>query len=113
MWGGKDVVFGLKPELLNEIPHLEDYGLIILGTPIWLGSFAPPVNTFISKNIPTGRKIGFYACHAGGRAEKCFDKLRKIFKNNVITESIDFVNPIKDDKDKVRNEVKNWISKII
>lgn len=49
-WGGKSAVFNEKPVLLNTLPVLDEYDTIIIGTPIWASTYAPPVNTFISSS---------------------------------------------------------------
>ncbi|MBU3146930.1 flavodoxin [Clostridium sp. CF012] len=108
-WGGKSVVFKEKPALLNEIPCLEEYDTIFVGTPIWAGSYAPPIHTFITKSIITEKKMVFFASHSGGGAKKCFDKLKTAFANNPVIGTIDFVNPLKEDSEKVRNQVMSWL----
>lgn len=112
VWGGKSVIFGEKPELLNKIPNMEAYDKVFIGTPIWAGTFTPPVNTFISSNIITSKKVAFFACNAGGGAKKCFDKLKTLFINNSVIGSIDFVQPAKQNKEKVKEEIKAWLKKI-
>lgn len=41
-WGGKSVIFGEKPKLTNNNIDLNLYDAIIIGTPVWAGSFTPP-----------------------------------------------------------------------
>ncbi|HBF64511.1 MAG TPA: flavodoxin, partial [Clostridium sp.] len=42
-WGGKSVLFGEKPQIINERIDLSKYDTVVIGTPIWAGSFAPPI----------------------------------------------------------------------
>jgi flavodoxin len=77
IWGGKAVVLGNKPKLNDYNVNIEEYDLIILGTPVWASNFAPPIKTFISENSLKGKTVAFFACHGGGEALKCFEKLRE------------------------------------
>ena len=55
-WGGKSVIFKEKPELLYLDKDINQYDNIFIGTPIWVGTYAPPLNTFLKNNkIEIGR----------------------------------------------------------
>lgn len=94
-WGGKSVIFGDKPTLTNELVDLNQYDTIIMGTPIWAGSFTPPMKSFISQYNIQGKRIALFASHAGGGAQKCFTKLKKELSDNEFIGEIDFVEPKK------------------
>lgn len=110
IWGGKSVVFNEKPKLKNEIPDLDKYDTIIIGTPIWASTYAPPINTFISENEISGKNLAFFACHAGGGAKKCFDKLEGVLKGNNIIGAIDFSDA--NGQGEKSEKLKEWISSI-
>ncbi|KOF55627.1 MULTISPECIES: flavodoxin family protein [Clostridium] len=111
-WGGKSAIFKEKPSLKNKIPNLEQYDTIFIGTPIWAGTYAPPINTFISDNEIKQKNIAFFASHGGGGAKKCFMKLQDVLKDNNIVGAIDFVDPKNDDEEK-KSEIKKWINDVI
>lgn len=110
LWGGKSVLFKEKPTLTNSIPNLEQYETIIIGTPIWAGIYAPPINTFISENKIKGKKVAFFACHGGGGAKKCFNKLEDILKENIILGNIEFSE--KEEKNQHKIKVQTWLKDI-
>jgi flavodoxin len=109
-WGGKSVMFNEKPGLKNPSPDLSAYDLIYIGTPIWASSFTPPVNTFISNAHLQGKKLAFFACHSGGGAVKCFDKMEKLLKNNAVTGKIDFKDPSADKAAEIAAAIKEWLA---
>ena len=47
--GGMQSTFGRKPQIKGVPDNIDYYDEIILGTPIWAGMPAAPVNTFIKK----------------------------------------------------------------
>jgi flavodoxin len=104
-WGGKSVFFKEKPKLLNKNIDLSKYSNIIIGTPIWAGSFTPPINTFLQDTKIENKNIYLFACHAGGGTEKCFKKMEDILQNNTIKKTIEFVNPGKQDNTKVEEMI--------
>ena len=105
-WGGKSVIFGDKPKLLNETIDLDRYQTIIIGTPVWAGSFTPPINSFISKYKIYGKQAALFACHGGGGAEKCFVKLKKVLSGNDFIGEIDFVQPNKNPEENVSKAIR-------
>ena len=50
IWGGSAVTFKKKPELEPYTFNASDYDLVIIGTPVWAGTFTPPLRTFINEN---------------------------------------------------------------
>lgn len=93
IWGGKSVVFGEKPKLASYHFNAEQYDLIIIGTPVWAGSFVPPIKTFLSENVLSNKKIALYACSSGGDATKCFQNLQQELTNSEIIATLSLKAP--------------------
>ena len=75
-WGGKSAVMGETPELAPYRFHGADYDQIIFGFPVWAGSVAPPIRTFIQENDLRGKRVAAAACQSGSGAERAFGKLK-------------------------------------
>ncbi|MDF2888980.1 MAG: flavodoxin [Lacrimispora sp.] len=95
-WGGKSVIFGDKPTLTNESINVSHYDTIIIGTPVWAGSFAPPVRSFVNDYKIVNKNIAMFASHGGGGAVKCFEKLKEALPDNKFIGDIAFVEPKKN-----------------
>ncbi|QSX05596.1 NAD(P)H-dependent oxidoreductase [Sedimentibacter sp. zth1] len=108
VWGGKSVVLKERPELKNKNIDLSDYENIIIGTPIWAGTYAAPFNTFFKQYKFSGKKVAFFACHAGGGTEKCFKMFKKSLPDNTFVGEIDFIDPLKKDKKENNSKAINW-----
>ena len=50
IWGGKSAVMGETPALQSYEFSAEKYDRIILGTPVWASTFAPPIRSFLKEN---------------------------------------------------------------
>lgn len=49
------------PELINEIPNIDQYDLVLVGSPVWRGAPATPVHTFLEKiQNYSGKVASFY-----------------------------------------------------
>jgi len=75
-WGGKSVITGERPHLRPYQFRADDYDMVIIGTPVWAGTYTPPISTFLAENDLRGKKVGIFACSSSGNAEKCFRKLK-------------------------------------
>jgi flavodoxin len=110
VWGGKSVLLGEQPELTNVPIDLNAYDTLILGTPVWAGSYAPPVNTFLNQYKIEGKTIGLFACHGGGGAEKCFGRMKEKLGNNVLIGEAEFQDPLKGNTDENAKKAADWAS---
>ncbi|MDR1972859.1 MAG: NAD(P)H-dependent oxidoreductase [Treponema sp.] len=99
IWGGKQVLSHAKPPLKPYQADWEAYDRIIIGCPVWAGSPAPAIMTFLSETKITGKKIVLFCCHLGGRG-KVFDTLKTMLEGNTFAGERDFV--IRDDEGRRR-----------
>ncbi len=110
--GGKSVILKEKPKLLNKYIDISIYDKIFIGTPIWAGTYAVPFNTFFNEYKIKNKEIGLFVCHAGGRSNKCFDNLKKQLKGNKIIGEIEYIEPLKNNKEENINKTINCIKNL-
>ncbi|MHC1722702.1 MAG: flavodoxin family protein [Aminipila sp.] len=111
--GGRSAMRKASPELATIIPDLSDYELIIVGAPVWAGTFAPAIRTFASKAHIKDKKMAFFTCCASGPTEKCFTDMKALFEGNTVLSDISFVNPSTKDTENCINQAKIWAEKFI
>ena len=112
-WGGRSVIFKEKPDLLEIDKDVNDYNNIIIGTPIWVGTYVPAFNTFFKDNKIEGKNIALFACHGGGGASKFFNNIKKKIPNNKFIGEIDFLEPLKNNKEEDMKKAAVWIKELI
>ena len=78
LWGGKSALMKETPELESYIVDITQYERIIFATPIWAGTFAPPLRTFIQSEDLTGKEFALVACSGGGSPDKAFASLKAL-----------------------------------
>ena len=107
-WGGGQAVMGKKPAIEPLSVDINAYDLIILGMPVWAGSPAPPIVSFLSGNKITGKKIALFCCYSGGKG-KAFEKLKALLPGNTIVSEIDIKDPAKMDSAELKQKISEWV----
>jgi len=60
----KELGDGYLPELQGRLTNLSEYDIIYVGSPIWWGTDAPAVRTFLSQNDLSGKTVIPFVTHA-------------------------------------------------
>jgi len=110
-WGVGMVFSRKKPPLKPYSFDASAYDLIIIGAPVWAGSPAPPVETFISETGLKGKKIALFVCHAGGRGNS-LGKLKALLDGNEIAASADFKDAVKSGGENLGKQVSDWVKSL-
>lgn len=83
--GFKKFLFGGKSAVMKETPELEPYKVdikqyerIVLATPVWAGTLAPPLRTFIREEDLSGKELALVASSMGGSPGKTFEHLKAL-----------------------------------
>lgn len=107
IWGGMQVYMTKKPELVPYTINLEKYDTIFIGTPVWFGTYAPPINTFLSENEIKNKNIGIFIC-SGNNKRNIFENFEKVLCDNKIIGEIEFIYPIKNGIESAKQKAKKW-----
>ena len=94
--GGKDSVSGFKPELKNSLPDISSYSTVVIGTPVWAGKPAAPINTVLEKLDFEGKKVAAFASSAGGNAKKTLELISSKVRNAGVFCTESFTSPLRD-----------------
>ena len=102
-WGGKSAVMGEQPALEPYAFHADRYDTVILGTPVWAGTIAPPLRSFITENQKAlqNKRIAIFVCCSGGPG-KVMDKAKKVLGMDGIAAELILIDP--KDKPSKKNE---------
>ncbi|MDR0409181.1 MAG: NAD(P)H-dependent oxidoreductase [Spirochaetaceae bacterium] len=112
VWGGKQVLSGKKPALKSYNIDINEYEFVVIGTPVWAGSYTPAIASFIADTKIEGKTIALFCCHAGGKG-KTLEKLKSALTGNTFTDAVDFLEPKKHTagvQEKLNWWVKSWQS---
>ena len=112
-WGGKSAVMGEAPALEPYSFSADDYDLIVFGFPVWAGTFAPPLRTFISENrgALSSKRIAALACSSGGNAAKAFEKLSAL-AGKELEASLSLTDPKARPTDKTNGDIARFAASL-
>ena len=84
MWGflkaGKQALKKILPEIEKLDISVKDFDLVIIGSPIWAGTIASPLRTFLVNNKGNFTKVAFF-CTCGDKQSKAFNNLEELTEN--------------------------------
>lgn len=112
IWGGKSARSKESPALVPYQFDSKDYDLIVLGTPMWAGTFAPPLRTFLRKNKMIDKKVALYASCSGSSTKKCFKELEKEIPDSIVLSRLGLINPLKKSKPQNDQKILEFCSKL-
>jgi flavodoxin len=108
VWGGRMVFTRRKPPLKPLTADLASYDLLILGAPVWAGSPAPPMMSFLAQAaFPAKKRLALFCCHMGGMG-KALETFKSRLAKNEIVSTKDFISPGKQEAENLRASVKEW-----
>ena len=110
-FGGKQASFRVKPELQSFDVNIEEYDLIIIGTPVWAFTMTPAVRSFLSTRSLENKKIGLFSCHSGGRGI-AIKHMKELLEGNEILGTTNFQEPIKGEQNK-KEQICQWAKELI
>jgi len=79
MKGGFLSLFGARPKLINYNNNVDGYDEICIGSPVWNGRFACPVNTVLRDTDLIGKKVTFILYSGSGTAKNADKKIKKAY----------------------------------
>jgi len=112
---GMQMIFKIKPALMEFDKNIESYDILFIGTPVWAANFTPSLRTLFSKVNIENKKIALFCCY-GDNPGKTFKSLKKQLMGNVFLGEIGFKDPIKQNeakKKELQKEISDWAKKII
>ena len=75
--GGMQAMFGMKPAIQELSKNIKEYDVLILGTPIWAGTIAAPVHSFLNKYQVLDKIVAVFTFSGGSDNKRCIAKLSK------------------------------------
>lgn len=107
--GGKSALSKDLYELIDFDLDLDKYETVYLMFPIWAGTFPPAVNSFLKKDLISGKNVYLFASSASGNGNKAMDSIEEFLKDkNKIVSKINLLNPLKNTEatKKILSEIK-------
>lgn len=112
VWGGAQVVMKVVPKIESIQVNLDEYDFIIIGSPIWAGTYAPPIRSFIEGTHCTNKRIGYFYTHLGG-ADLAEERASQVFnKHNTLVSCLGLMN-VSEHPEESKIQAIEWVKSIL
>ena len=102
----KEIKANYHPELKNYCKNISDYDVIIIGSPNWWGTIAPPVATFLLNSNLKGKTILPFITHEGSGMGRVESDIKTLIPGLNLRSGL----AIRGSNAKgAQSEVKNWL----
>lgn len=70
-----EAILGKMPNIIPTTKNPDDYGVVILGTPVWAARISSPMRSYIHENAGRFNKIAAFCTMGGSGGEKVLDEI--------------------------------------
>ena len=105
--GRKETRDGYRPPLAEQV-DLSACDTILLGTPNWFNTVAPPVATFLAENDFTGKTIVPFVTNGGGGLGRIPADIKALAKGAKVLDSL---NIYEDGGSDAKSKITDWLKK--
>ena len=107
-----DIKKGVYPELKGDIPDMDEYDVIFVGSPVWWYTAATPILSFLKKADFKGKKVVPFSTQ-GSNAGTFIEDFAKMAKNANVTGYQSFNNMGKEYDKAVDNKISVWLNGLV
>lgn len=86
--GKREVEAGYRPSLQAMPPHLAEYDIVFVGTPIWWYTIAPPIATFLAEANLVGKTVVPFCTHGGYGAGRSLEDVKRLAPHSRVVEQL-------------------------
>lgn len=106
VWGGYQAMMKKKPKLHPYEIDVHEYEEIIIATPVWAGTYVPPIRTFIEEENIVAKRIAYFFTRSSGtnNVEALLDE---VLSDNHLLGSLDLITH-KTTKEENNEKLINW-----
>ena len=94
--GGRDAILKHYPEINKCSYNLSDYHTMIIASPVWAGTYAPAIGSFLRDCKFQGKRIYLIASCSSGKADKMLLTLEDSLIGNNVVETLTLRDPLKN-----------------
>jgi len=97
-----------KPAIKGTVANFESYDVIIIGSPNWWSTIAPPVATFLSKYNFKGKTIMPFITHEGSRMGRAATDIKELCPGVTVDDGL-AVRGSNVSNESTRNDINKWL----
>lgn len=112
LWGGKSALMAETPDLEYYDTDIDAYDGIIIGTPVWAATIAPPIRSFLGRHDLSGKHVAAFVCQAGNGGEKALAKLKECAGVAALEDECILIDPLAQPSDDTKAKIEDFCSRL-
>ncbi len=92
--GGKQALSGFRPKIRVPSVDYSQYDTIILACPVWAGTMAPAMRSYLGRHPFSEKKVYLIVCSASGNGQKTLRNMAELLEGNMISGEYSLKNPL-------------------
>jgi flavodoxin len=108
---GGFAAFREKQTEIESSKSIQDYGLIVVGSPIWAGKISPAIRTFLTKNDFSEKQVAYFVTLGGDKAEKSLKNIKETINPKSIVKELAITQALKNQQE-TEKQVAEWCSQL-
>ena len=109
--GGGSAIKKETPALKKLVHDPAKYTRIIIGYPVWAGTYPPAIASFLKEYPLNDKKVYLIACSGSGNAKKSFRHMEDVLGGNELIGTLSLKEP-KKDKENAAEQIKEFLKNI-
>jgi flavodoxin len=90
---------------------VDDYELVVVGSPVWAGRITPAIRTFLSQNDFSDKKMAVFVTLGGDKPEKSLESMKEAIVPKVPVGELAIINNL-ENKAEAKQQITEWCKKI-
>jgi flavodoxin len=108
---GYDATRGNETEIGEIKKTLDDFDLIVIGTPVWNSRPASAISTYLKRNDFAGKKVAVFCTNEGMGEEKAVERTKALISNGDIVGEL-VVSKVFENKEENDSKISDWCHKL-
>lgn len=98
-----------RPKLKTKVENMDEYGTLIVGTPIWGGHLTPAMKSFLAGYNLSGKYIAPFCTHGGSGTVQSVSDIRSVCPNSTLLGSLAVYENRAENS---REDIEKWLKQI-
>lgn len=103
-----------KRKKLTEIEiskTIDNYDLVIIGSPVWADGITPAIRTFIKKNDFSDKQVAIFVTLKGDNPEKALENMKEAILPNIPIGELGITDDLKN-QEEAEQQIMNWCKEL-
>lgn len=109
VWALRRLLLSQKPALAPLLHDPRDYDLIILGSPVWLGTFSPFLRSYLRTTQLGGKRIALFCSYRNSPGSALKHVARMLSTSIIVPSTLSILDPVAAGMTSIAIRAQRWV----